>query len=211
MCDDPRPPAPRARVGLRRDLPGPRPGRPARCSPRCRAWARRRRGARSSGRRAALPAWRALLARDRARILRRFADLMLDHAGRARPAPDRRAGQAARGVARRDRLRRVVPRVVRRGGEARLRRHDPDLRRRPADRRHEGAGRRHRRDHALELPRGDADAQVRARPRRRLHDGAEARRADTAHGARGRAARSRGRAAGGRARASSPAPPRTRR
>ena len=28
---------------------------------------------------AALPAWRSLLARDRARILRRFADLMLDH------------------------------------------------------------------------------------------------------------------------------------
>ena len=52
--------------------------------------------------------------------------------------------------------------------------------RRQADPRDEGGRRRHRRDHALELPLGDADAQVGARPRRRLHDGAEAGRADPA-------------------------------
>ena len=59
-------------------------------------------------------------------ILRRLADLMLEHAGRPRRAAGHRAGQAARRGARRDRLRRLVLRVVRRGGEARLRRHDPD-------------------------------------------------------------------------------------
>ena len=45
--------------------------------------------------------------------------------GGPRGADDRGAGQAARRVARRDRLRRVLHRVVRRGGQARLRRHDP--------------------------------------------------------------------------------------
>ena len=69
------------------------------------------------------------------------------------------------------------------------------------DRRHrraEGAGRRHGRDHAVELPLGDGHAQVRAGARRRLHDGAEAGRADAALGAgRGRAGRG-GRPAAGR-------------
>ena len=57
------------------------------------------------------------------------------------------------------------------------------------DPRDEGGGRRHGRDHAVELPGGDADPQVRARARRGLHDGAEAGRADAALGARDRGAR----------------------
>ncbi len=54
------------------------------------------------------------------------------------------------------------------------------------------------RDHALELPGGDADAQVRAGARGWLHDGAEARRADAALRACDRRARGGGGRAGGR-------------
>ena len=46
--------------------------------------------------------------------------------GRPGDADDRRAGQAAGRVARRDRLRRVVHRMVCRGRQAHLRRHHPD-------------------------------------------------------------------------------------
>ena len=53
-------------------------------------------------------------------------------------------------------------------------------------------------NHAVELPRRDAHAQVRARARGRLHDGAEAGRADAAVRARDRAARPRGGPAGRR-------------
>ena len=120
-------------------------------------------------------------------------------AGGACAPAHHRAGQAARGGASRDRLRRLVPRVVRRGGEARLRRHDPRATGGPADRRAQGADRRLRRDHALELPRRDDHAQGRAGARRRLHDRDQARRADTALGARARRARGRGRCARGRA------------
>ena len=48
--------------------------------------------------------------------------------GRPRDVDDGRAGQAARRIERRDRLRRGVHRMVRRGGQARLRRHDPGAR-----------------------------------------------------------------------------------
>ena len=107
-------------------------------------------------------------------------------AGGAGTAADERAGQAAGGGAGRDRLRGLVLRVVRRGGEARLRRHDPGAPARQADRRPEGADRRHRRDHALELPRRDDHAQGRAGARRRLHDRDQARRADAVDRARAR-------------------------
>ena len=63
----------------------------------------------------------------------------------------------------------------------------PTYMRRPAHRRHQGAGRRDGGDHAVELPGRDGHAQGGARARRRLHDGAEAGRADAALGARGRA------------------------
>ena len=107
-------------------------------------------------------------------------------AGGARAAADERAGQAAGGGAGRDRLRGLVLRVVRRGGEARLRRHDPGAPARQADRRPEGADRRHRGDHALELSRRDDHAQGGAGARRRLHDRRQARRADAVDRARAR-------------------------
>ncbi len=94
--------------------------------------------------------------------------------GGSRDADDRRAGQAPRRVEGRDRLCRRLHRMVRRGGQARLRRHDPRARHRQAHRRDQGADRRVRRDHAVELPGGDDHPEGRPGPRRRLHDGAEA-------------------------------------
>ena len=99
--------------------------RPARCSPRCRAWAPRETRRAIEAAPAALPAWRGARRAERARILRAFADLMLGNRRARRDDHDARAGQAARRVARRDRLRGVLPRVDGRGGQARLRRHDP--------------------------------------------------------------------------------------
>ena len=110
----------------------------------------------------ALPEWKARTAKDRARVLRRLADLMLEREDdlarlmvleQGKPLAEARVEVA---------VRRVLLRVVRRGGEAGLRRHDPDAVAGQADPRHEGAGRRHGGDHAVELPGGDADAQVRA-------------------------------------------------
>ena len=114
---------------------------PARWSARRRGWAPPRRAGRSPPPRRAAGVARPS-ARDRARILRRWADL---HAGldrRPGRAADRRTGQAAGRVAGRGGVRRVVPRVVRRGGQARLRRHHPLAARRPAHRRRAPAGRR---------------------------------------------------------------------
>ena len=65
---------------------------------------------------------------------------------------DRRAGQAARRVARRDRLRRLLHRVVRRGGQAHLRRDDPLALAERAHHRDQAADRRGGGDHAVELP-----------------------------------------------------------
>ena len=90
------------KLGARRDAPRHRGGG-ARLGPR---------GARKTGKeRAAIDA--ALVRPDHG------------EPGGSRPADDRRAGQAARRVPRRDRLWRRLHRVVRRGGEARLRRHHP--------------------------------------------------------------------------------------
>ena len=71
----------------------------------------------------ALPAWRKKTAKERAAVLRKWFDLMLQHQDDLAQADDRGAGQAARRVERRGGLRRGVPRMVRRGGQARLRRH----------------------------------------------------------------------------------------
>ena len=111
----------------------------------------------------ALPEWKARTAKDRARVLRRLADLMLEHEDDLARLMVHRAGQAARRGARGGAVRRLVLRVVRGGGKARLRRHDPVALARQADPRDEGGGRRHRGNHAVELPGGDADAQVGAR------------------------------------------------
>ena len=131
-------------------------------------------------------------------------------AGGAGAAADERAGQAAGGGARRDRLRGLVLRVVRRGGEAGLRRHDPGAPARQADRRPEGADRRHRGDHALELPRRDDHPQGRAGARRRLHDRDQAGRADAVDRARAGRARVPRRACPTACSRSSPATARTR-
>ena len=70
---------------------------------------------------AALEDWKALPALERARILRRAADLIRERKRRDRARDDLRAGQAARRGRGRGRLRRQLPRVVRRRGRARLR------------------------------------------------------------------------------------------
>ena len=99
---------------------------------------------------------------------------------RYRSHHDQRTGQAARGGARRSRLRRRLYRVFRRGGEAHLWRDQSDLPRRFPHRRHQAADRRGRGDHAVEFPCGDDHPQGRAGDRRRLHRGGEARGRDAA-------------------------------
>ena len=147
---------------------------------------------------AALPGWRALLAKDRARILRRWADLMLEHEDELAHLLTTEQGKPL--AESRLEVRYAASFYEWFGEEAKRVYGDtiPTYARRPADRRHEAADRRHRRDHAVELPGRDAHAQVGARARGRLHDGAEARRADAADGDGGRAARPRGRASRGR-------------
>ena len=129
---------------------------------------------------AAWPAWRAKTRqgarRDPAQVVRPDDG----QPGRPRDPDDGRAGQAARRVARRDRLRRVVHRVVRRGRQARLRRHDPGAVARQAHRRDQAADRRVRRDHAVEFPQRDDHAQGGPGARRRLHHGDQAREQDAA-------------------------------
>ena len=66
----------------------------------------------------ALPAWRARPAKERSRLLRRWFDLVTEHARGPRPADRPGGGQAVRGGRRRGRVRGVVPGVVRRGGQA---------------------------------------------------------------------------------------------
>ncbi len=87
-----------------------------------------------------------------------------------RPADDDRAGQAAGRSACRGGLWRLLHRVVRRGGQARLRAHDPDHRRVQALPHHQAADRRRRRDRTLEFPDRHDHAESSARARFRLHD-----------------------------------------
>ena len=133
--------------------------------------------------------------RSAAAILRKL--VRAGHGQRRRPRlpDDPRAGQAAGRGQGRGRLRRLVPRMVRRGGQARLRR------RHPADRGHapdpgaQAAGRRVRRDHALELPQRHDHPQGRPGAGRRLHHGGQARQRHALLGAgHGRARRARRRA-----------------
>ena len=112
--------------------------------------------------------------------------------GRSCHPDDVRAGQAADGVARGNRIRRLLHRVVRRGSPAHLRRYDSHAPGRQAHRRDQGADRRVRRDHALELPGGDDHAQGGRRPCGGLHDGGQTGERDAVLGARaGRARRAR--------------------
>ncbi len=114
-------------------------------------------------------------------------------------AHDDRTGQALGRIARRGRLWRLVHRVVRRGGQARLRAHDPDDDGVQALRHHQAADRRRRRDRAVELPDRHDHAQGGARARLRLHDRHQAGGRDAALRARHGQARPRRRRAAGRA------------
>ena len=73
----------------------------------------------------ALPAWRALTAKDRANNAAQVVRPDDGQPGRPGPPDDPRTRQATGRVPWRNRLRRLLPRVVRRRSQARLRRHDP--------------------------------------------------------------------------------------
>ncbi len=118
---------------------------------------------------AAFAGWSETLPQERARLLRAWYDLMVALRDDLAAHHDRRTGQTHRRGAGRDRLRRLVRRVLRRGGAA------PKHRRRhlaPARRRGRAlarAGGRGRAGDAVELPVGDDHPQGRGRHRRRLH------------------------------------------
>ena len=123
----------------------------------------------------ALPAWSAKTAKERATILRRWFDLVTAETESPRPADDHRAGQAARRISRRGGLWRLLHRVVRGRGEARLWAHHPDHRCLQALSHHQAADRRRRRDRALEFPDRHDHAQSGAGARRRMHHRGQAR------------------------------------
>ena len=161
-------------------LPGPQPGdrRVVADVPRMGA-AETRRALAAAER--ALPAWRARTAKDRARDPAPARRPDARARGRPRAAHGHRAGQAARRGARRGRVRRLVLRVVRRGGEAGLRRHDPDARGPTSA----SSSRRSRSASPPGITPWNFPAAMLTRKsapgaRGRLHDGAEAGRADAA-------------------------------
>ena len=123
----------------------------------------------------ALPAWKRLLAKERSRLLRRWYDLMIEHRDDLAPHHDLRAGQAARRSLGRDRLRRRLCRVLRRGGQAHRGRNVAFAKGRGAGSGDPRGGRRRGRHNALELPGGDDYPQGGAGPCRRLHGGGKAR------------------------------------
>ena len=100
----------------------------------------------------AFPGWSKMLAKERSKRVRNWYDLIVEHAERAGAAADQRAGQAAGRGQGRDPLRGRLHRVLRRGGQARLRRDHPDLQVGCPHRRHQAAGRRGGSHHAVELP-----------------------------------------------------------
>ena len=160
---------------------------------------------------AALPGWRARTAADRARILRRWADLMLEHLDDLALLLTLEQGKP---LAESEAEIRYAASFLEWFGEEGKRVYGDTIPSPLPDRRilvlKQPVGVT-RRDHAVELPVGDADPQGGARARRRLHDGAEARRADAALRARRRGARRGGRACRPVSSPSSPATRRTRR
>ena len=88
------------------------------------------------------PAWAARPAKERAAILRRWYDLMVANADDLAAILTAEQGKPLAEAQGRDRLRRGLHRVVRRGGQARLRRHHPRPNSRPAHPRAEAADRR---------------------------------------------------------------------
>ena len=138
----------------------------------------------------AFPAWAALPAPERSRILRRWFDLIVAHVDELAAILTAEQGKPLAEAAGRDPLRRRVHRVVRRGGQAPLRRDDPRPTRsgrRILDPPRAGRGRGG--DHALELPHGDDRAQGGPGAGGRLHAGREAGLRDALLGARARRAR----------------------
>ena len=156
-------------------------------------------GARARAAEEALPAWRGLLAKERAGILRRWADLMIENEDllarlltteQGKPLAESRIEVA------------YAASFLEWFGEEGKRVYGDTIPTYLPDRRivvTKEPDRRHRRHHAVELPRRHADSEGRAGARGRLHDGAEARRADTADRTRDREAGGGGRPAGGRA------------
>ena len=147
----------------------------------------------------ALPAWKARSAKERARVLTRLATLMAEREEdlatlmvleQGKPLAEART-EVAYALSFYEWFAEEAKRL------------DGSVIPSPApDRRivvHARARRSDGRHHALELPLRDGDEEVRARTRGGLHDGAEARRADTALGARDRRARRGGRRPAGRA------------
>ena len=142
--------------------------------PRCRSPTRRpatsSRGCRSSAKREtrapsrrppALPAWSKMLAKDRSKLIRALVRPDARARRRAGAAAHQRAGQAAGRGQGRNPLCRRLHRVLRRGGQARLRRDHPDLQGRCPHRRDQAAGRRGGGHHAVEFPRRHDHAQGR--------------------------------------------------
>jgi succinate-semialdehyde dehydrogenase/glutarate-semialdehyde dehydrogenase len=128
----------------------------------------------------ALSAWSAKTAKERAAILRRWFDLITAETESLAKLMTTEQGKAARRSACRGRIWRLLHRVVRRRGQARLWAHDPDHRRVQALRHHQAADRRGRRDLALEFPDRHDHAKGGAGPRCRVHRGRQARGGDAA-------------------------------
>ena len=166
----------------------------ARWSARCRDMGAAETQARHrGGRTRRLPAWRALPAKERSRIVRKWYDLIVANADdlaliltteQGKPLAEAK-GEIVYGAS-----------FVEWFAEEAKRVYGDTIPSPTNDRRlivHQAAHRRVRRDHAVELPERDDHPQGGARPRRGLHLRAEARRADAVLGARaGRARRARG-------------------
>mgnify|MGYP003694516269 CR=1 FL=1 len=133
---------------------------------------------------AALPAWRAKTAKERANILRKWFDLMMANQEDLAQILTAEQGKPLAEARDRDLLRRLLHRVVRRGSQAHLRRYHSRTPGRQAHRRAQGADRRVRGDHAVEFPQRHDHAQVRPGARGGLHHGAQARDDDALLGAR---------------------------
>ena len=143
----------------------------------------------------ALGPWQALAALERGRILRRAADRILaeaDHiAGVMTDEQGKPLAEAKGEVVYAASFLEWFAGEAERVYGMTLPPHEPaEARARAAP-----AGRRHGRDHALELPGRDDDAQARPGPRGGLHDDRQARLGDAADGARGRALHGGGRRA----------------
>ena len=140
----------------------------------------------------AYPAWRARTAKERASVLRRFADLMLERQDELARLLTREQGKPlaeARGEIA------YAASFFEWFGEEAKRVYGDTIPAHQADKRIvvlTRADRRHRRDHPVELPGGDDHAQGCAGARSRLHDRDQAGRADAADRARARRARGRG-------------------